>query len=413
MFKRHSIGLIEEALEDTPVILVNGARQVGKSTLCKQLISDGVFKGESITLDDPATLAAALADPMGFLKGLNKHLIIDEVQRAPGLFLSIKKLVDDDRKRVRYILTGSADVMTLPKIADSLAGRIEIHSLWPLSAGEILNRESRFLEILTSSKQQFSSSVSDWSDMLEMMHIGGYPEVVLRKTDGRRSKWFASYLASIIQKDIQELSRIEGLSEIPKILHLLSTRVSSTVNFSDIARLSGVKNTTLQRYLALLEQVFLVLKIPAWTPNAEGRYVKSPKVIINDTGLLCHIAGIDKAGLVIDRTAAGPVLENFVTMEILKQIGWFSKTLKPFHFSMHKGAEVDLVLEDQQKNIYAIEIKSTVTLRQNDFKGLKRLEEIAGKKFKKGVLLYTGDQLLSGFGGKNLWAVPLSQLWYS
>ncbi len=411
MFSRQSVDQIEEALSDTPVILVNGARQVGKSTLCKQLIRDGIFKGESVTLDEPAVLTAALADPMGFLRGLNKNLIIDEVQRAPGLFLSIKKLVDDNRNGVRYILTGSADVMTLPKIADSLAGRIEIHSLWPLSVGEIQGKKSRFMEILVSPDKQFSSNSCNWHELLKMIHTGGYPEVVLRKTDARRSKWFTAYLASILQKDIRELSRIEGLAEIPKILNLLATRVGSTVNYSDIARISGVKNSTLQRYIALLEQVFLVLKIPAWTPSAEGKYVKSPKVILNDTGLLCHLNGIDKEGMVSDRTAAGPILENFVIMEILKQLTWFSKGLKPYHFSMHKGAEVDLVLEDRQKNIYAIEIKSTATLRQEDFKGLNRLEEIAGKKFKKGILLYTGDQLLSGFGGKNLWAVPVPQLW--
>lgn len=409
MFTRYITESITEALEDTPVLVLNGARQTGKSTLCQHLIEDGTFQAQMVTFDDPATLAAAQEDPLGFLQDLDNHVILDEVQRAPQLFLSIKKLVDQDRKGRRFILTGSADVMTIPKVADSLAGRIEVHNLWPLSQGEIRGHQSDFLKTLTAKDGKFKNSKPSWLDIMDAIRAGGYPEAVLRKTEARRSKWFEAYMNAVLQKDIRELANIEGLTQIPNILQLIATRVGSTLNMSDIARLSGVKNTTLQRYMALLEHVFLILKIPAWTPNLEGQFVKSPKVYLNDTGLLCHLRGEDAESLLENRSRAGAFLENFVIMEIIKQLSWSEQYLKPYHFSMHKGAEVDLVLENRKKQLFGIEVKSTASLKEKDFRGLKRLADLASDKFQKGIVLYTGDQALTF--GNNLHAVPVSSLW--
>lgn len=413
MHKRNLTYAIAEALEDTPVIVLNGARQVGKSTLCKQLLEEEVLKAQLVTLDDPTTLSAAQSDPLGFLEGLSKHLIIDEVQRAPELLLSIKKLIDEDRTKRRIILTGSVDVMSLPKIADSLAGRIEIHNLWPFSRDEIKDEKSGFINALISKEGRFITSKTSWKEVIEMIVEGGYPEVQTRKTQSRKSKWFESYIISVLQKDIRELANIEGLAQIPNVLQLIAARVGSTINLSDISRLSGVKNTTLQRYMALLEYVFLIVKIPSWTPNFEGQFVKSPKVFLNDTGLLSHLRGEGINSLIENRSKAGAFFENFVVLEIIKQLSWSDHYLKPYHFSIHKGAEVDLVLEDKNKELYGIEIKSSATLTEGDFKDLKRLAELSGDKFKKGIILYTGDQLLAGFGGKNLYAVPVSALWNS
>jgi predicted AAA+ superfamily ATPase len=370
----------------------------------------GNFIGQSVTMDDPSVLSAAKADPLGFLLDLDKHIIIDEVQRVPELFLSIKNVVDQDRKGRRLILTGSADVMTLPQVADSLAGRIEIHRLWPLAQTEIQGKKSNFLNLLTDPDGRFKSQKSSWKDIIYAISTGGYPEVLQRETERRRAKWFESYIISVLQKDIRELSNIEGLTQIPNILQLIATRVGSTINLSDIARLSGVKNSTLQRYMALLEHVFLILKVPAWTPNAEGQFVKSPKIFLNDTGLLCHLKGEGAESLLENRTTAGAFLENFIVMEIVKQLSWSGLFLKPYHFSIHGGAEVDLVLEDRKKHLYGIEIKSTASVSQTDFKGLKRLAEIAGKRFRRGIVLYSGEQTLGGFG-ENLQAVPLASVW--
>src|SRR5450432_4015420 len=253
MYQRYIATPIIEALEDTSFILINGAGQTGKSTLCRQLITEGAFDGQIVTMDDPTILAAAQTDPLGFLQGLSLHAIIDEVQRAPELFLSIKKLVDENRKERRLILTGSADVMTLPQVADSLAGRIEIHNLWPLAQTEIQGKRSKFLTTLMSPEERFQSREYNWKDIIEAIKAGGYPEVLQRATESRRAKWFESYIISVLQKDIRNIANIEGLTQIPNILQLIGTRVGSTINISDIARLSGVKNTTLQRYMALLE----------------------------------------------------------------------------------------------------------------------------------------------------------------
>jgi len=410
MYQRYIANPIKEALKDTPVILINGARQTGKSTLCRQLVEEGNFDGQIRTMDDPTTLAAAQADPLGFLEDLSPHAIIDEVQRAPELFLSIKKLVDKNRKERRLILTGSADVMTLPQVADSLAGRIEIHNLWPLSQTEILGRRSKFLPTLIAPDGRFHSHKHSWQEMIEAIGAGGYPEALQRENEGRKAKWFESYISAVLQKDIRDLANIEGLTQIPNILQLIGTRVGSTINLSDIARLSGVKNTTLQRYMALLEHVFLILKIPAWTPNIEGQFVKSPKIFLNDTGLLCHSRGESVDSLMANRTTVGAFLENFIVLEIIKQLSWSDLFLKPYHFSIHSGAEVDLVLEDRKKQLYGIEIKSTASVGQNDFKGLRRLAEIAGKKFQRGIVLYGGEHTVGGFG-ENLQAVPLSCVW--
>jgi uncharacterized protein len=410
MYQRYIANPITEALKDTPVILINGARQTGKSTLCRQLVEEGNFDGQIMTMDDPTTLIAAQTDPLGFLQDLSAHAIIDEIQRAPELFLSIKKLVDENRKGRRLILTGSADVMTLPQVADSLAGRIEIHNLWPLSQTEILGKRSKFLTTLIATDDRFRSHKHNWKDIIEAIRAGGYPEPLQRETEGRKAKWFESYIGAVLQKDIRNLANIEGLTQIPNILQLIGTRVGSTVNISDISRLSGVKNTTLQRYMALLEHVFLIVRIPAWTPNIEGQFVKSPKIFLNDTGLLCHLRGEGVDSLMANRTTAGAFLENFIVMEIIKQLSWSGLFLKPYHFSIHSGAEVDLVLEDRKKQLYGIEIKSTASVGQNDFKGLKRLSEIAGKKFQRGIVLYGGEHMVGGFG-ENLQAVPLSAVW--
>ena len=408
MYQRYLAGPVKEALADTPVILINGARQTGKSTFCRQLIEDGVFRGPLITLDDPTALQAAQTDPAGFLLDLGEQVIIDEIQRAPELFLSIKKLVDENRKGRSYILTGSADVMTLPKVADSLAGRIEMHQLWPLSQSELHKKTSAFLKILTEVDGRYQNRKTNWAHTVQAIKTGGYPEAVLRTTEIRRDRWFEAYLTAILQKDIRELSNIEGLTQIPNVLHLLATRAGSTINFSDIARLAGIKNTTFQRYMALLEHVFLLVKLPAWTPNAEGQFVKSPKVLLNDTGLLCYLMGQSTESLLQNRTTAGLFFENFVTLELLKQLSWSNIPLKAYHFSMHSGAEVDLVLEDRKKQLYGIEIKSRASVTAADFKGLKRLAEFAGKKFQKGIVLYTGDQV-TGFG-ERLQAVPAGNL---
>lgn len=410
MYRRHVESNIVAALEDTPVIVINGARQTGKTTLCEQLIKHKVFDGDYITFDNPALLKAAKDDPLGFLRSRPQHIILDEIQKAPELLVCIKQMVDEDRKNRRYILTGSANVMNLPKVSDSLAGRIEIHSLWPLSQTEVIKHNSGFLNNLVSVDGRFGGCKTPWNEIALMLEAGGYPEALERKNPERRTNWFNSYINSILQRDIRELTNIEGLLEIPNLLALIAGRAGGLLNFADLSRGTKIPQTTIKRYYSLLLNIFMIVEIPPWTPNLQGRFVKSPKTYINDTGLLCCLQNINAEHISEYKHDAGGIFENFVIMEIIKQLSWSNIRLKPYHFRTHKGQEVDLVLEDQNRHIYAIEIKSSETPDNHDFKGLKNLQSLIPDKFKKGIVLYTGEHFFGGFG-ENLYAVPLSSLW--
>lgn len=410
MYKRYIAENIIESLIDSPVVLVNGARQVGKSTLCKSLLSEGLFNAEYITFDDQSILESAKADPIGFFKDLPDNLVLDEIQRAPELFLSLKKLIDDDRSRRKIILSGSANILVLPKLGDSLAGRMEIYDLWPLSQDEIRGKKSNFLDILLSDNKKFNSEPVDWKELAKVLAIGGYPESNVRTNPASRVRWFESYMRSILQKDIRELKQISGLTEIPKILQMIALRVGSTLNMASISKGVGVNSTTLKRYLSLLKHIFLIKSVPAWTINAEGRLVKSPKLYLNDTGLLSFLMGeLNDNDLYLQRSSAGAVFENFVVMELFKQATWFSKRLNFFHFSMHQGAEVDIVIEQGPKRVYGIEVKTSASISASSFKGLKKLKELAKDRFKKGIILYTGDKVVSF--AEDLKAVPISLLY--
>jgi uncharacterized protein len=410
MYKRYLTEKIATSLAEAPVILLNGARQVGKSTLCKSLIEEGIFQATYLTMDDPVLLGAAASDPMGFLLDQPDLLIIDEIQRVPELFISLKKLIDDDRQKRRVILSGSANVLALPKLADSLAGRMEIYDLWPLSQDEIRGEKSNFLDVLLSPNDRFQDVATEWKEIAETLSKGGYPESLSRKTFERRVDWFESYVRSILQKDIHELTKIEGLREIPDILRMIALRVGSTLNMTSISGQVGVKHTTFRRYLTLLQNIFLLTQLPAWTTNVEGRFVKSPKIYINDTGLLSYLMGdLDNDDLYARRNTAGSALENFVVMEIVKQATWHRKRLKLFHFSIHQGAEVDIVIEQGPMRVYGIEVKSAATVSKENFKGLKKLKELSKDRFQKGIILYTGNKAVSF--GQDLKAVPLAALW--
>ena len=350
--------------------------------MCKQLIKTDAFSADYITFDNPAILRVAKEDPLGFLRSQAKHVILDEIQRAPELLLSIKQLVDEDRKNRRYILTGSAEVMSLPKVADSLAGRIEVHDLWPLSQSEIRGHQSDFLDLLIKDGARIEGPKVTWNDIVQMLAIGGFPEAMERKRQQRRENWYKAYLASILQKDIQDLANIEGLLEIPNLLGLFASRVGGLLNIAEVSRIAKIPQSTLKRYYSLLVKIFLLVEIPAWTPNLEGRFVKSPKVYLNDTGLLCYLQNIEASQLLRDKNFAGQALENFVVMEIIKQLSWFDSSIQIYHFRTHKGREVDIVLENRRRELIGIEVKATDTPSPKDFNGLKALQALRPKEFK-------------------------------
>ncbi len=409
MTGRHATGSLLGALADTPVVYLQGARQTGKSTLVRAL-AGREHPASYLTLDTAAVLAAATGDPEGFVSGLRLPVVIDEAQRAPGLALAIKAAVDADRRPGQFLLTGSAGVLSLPKLAESLAGRMELRTLWPFSAGELLGVRETFVDRMFDPLLSVPETPPDTQDaLIERVCRGGYPEVQARKRGARRQAWFDGYVDAILQRDVRELANIERLSEMPRLLGLLASRVGQPVNFADLARTLAIPQTTLKRYVTLMETTFLVRLIPPWFSNIGKRLTKAPKLLLGDTGLLAHLLEADADRLGRDRTLFGHVLENFAAMELLKQLGWSERRCRLFHFRTEGGAEVDLVLEDRAGRLVGIEVKGAASVGRRDFRGLKTLTALAGDRFVRGVVLYTGAAVVP-FGAR-LHALPVAQLW--
>lgn len=407
MYERNLRGRIEAALADTPVVLINGARQVGKSTLVRSL-ADAVGV-PYYTLDDATVLAAAAKDPVGFVSSVPPAVVIDEVQAAPGLFPAIKHSVDLDRRAGRFLLTGSANVLMLPRLADSLAGRMEIATLWPLSQGEIRGRREAFVDWLFSGDAPtLGPQDLDEPDAANMLVRGGYPEAVGREDAARRAAWAESYLRAILQRDVRDLAHIEGLTEMPRLLSLLAARSGGLLNVSDIARSSALPTTTVTRYLALLRTVFLFEPLTAWSVNLEKRLVKAPKVHLVDSGLAAHLAGYDADRLRSDTDFVGHLLESFVVSELRKQLSWSNVRAMPYHFRAVTGQEVDIVLETADGRVAGVEVKASASVGGKDFAGLELLSGMCRAKLARGVVLYRGAQVVP-FG--RFLAMPLSALW--
>ena len=407
MIHRHIHNSVQLAMTDTPVVLLNGARQTGKTTLT-QAIAAGA-DAQYYTLDDYATLALAAGDPAGFIRNLSGPVVIDEIQKAPELFPAIKLAVDKDRRPGRFLLTGSANVMTLPRLSESLAGRMEIIPLYPFSAGELTDTQEGFLPRLFARSIAESKQLSMHETIETILTRGGYPEATQRESADRRAAWFASYISTILQRDVRDLARVDALHTLPNLLKLLAARSSGLLNLADAGRDAGLPHTTLTRYLALLETVFLVHRLPAWSRNLGQRLVKSPKVHLVDTGLSCHLLGADARRLSEDRSLLGRLLESFVVSELRKQISWTDPRITLYHFRTATGSEIDIVLEKPDGSIAAIEVKASASVAASDFAALKALRDQLGQQFQAGVVLHLGDQIVP-FGDK-LWLVPVSALW--
>lgn len=396
------------ALTDTPVVLVNGARQTGKSTLTKAIARSESKQRKYFTFDDPTILALS-TNPGEFVANLPEYVVLDEIQRAPQIFLALKKSIDDNRRPGRMILTGSAHVLTLPKLAETLVGRMEIYTLWPLSQGELHSRYERFIDAAFEEDIPRSVEPILWDDLVEKIVAGGFPDAVGKLPGKRRESWFNSYIKTLVERDIQELSHIEGFTSVPKLLQLLAWRAGNLLNAADVSVACGLPQTTLKRYLSLLETLFVMLRVPPWFGSPEKRLVKTPKVYFLDTGLLSFLRQARVPRLLADKSAAGPILENFVLQELLKQITWSETRPSLYHFRTHAGREVDFVLESRDGRLVGIEVKAAGTVSQKDFDGLKFLRDVSGKRFHRGILLYTGEHSMTI--DPDLALLPVSALW--
>lgn len=414
MYQRHLAEDIQAALEDTPVILVHGARQVGKTTLVQRVAEQVHGSTTYVTFDQAAMLAAARSDPDGFIAGFEGPgcVVLDEVQRVPDLFRAIKATVDTDRRPGRFLLTGSANMLLLPQLSESLAGRMEVIELWPLSQGELEGRRETFVDRVMSGDITAAIAGSDTSSrtaLIERALGGGYPEVISRRNEKRRSAWFGGYLTTILQRDVRDIANIQGLTDLPRLLSLLATRVGSPVNMSDIATSISIPNTTLRRYMTLLEATFLVRLLPAWSTNRERRLAKSPRLMLMDTGLMGHLLALSTPRVEQDASTMDALLTNFAFAEVSKQLAWARTTCELLHFRSFNGRDVDLVLEDPTGRVAGIDIQTRVSVNEEDFRGLKALADIAGENFASGVILYPGQDVVPF--GKRMFAVPFASLW--
>lgn len=401
--------MVREALQDTPVVLLNGARQTGKSTLVRSKMLEN-RGARYLTLDEAGVMAAAEADPAGFLSGIQGPMILDEVQRSPGLFPAIKAEVDRERRPGRFLLTGSANVLLLPRLSESLAGRMEILTLWPLSQGEIEDVEEDFVDaVFSDDPLPLREESQGPSDLVERLLRGGYPEALGRSSEARRRAWFGSYVTTILQRDVRDLSNIEGLTALPRLLSLLAARAASLVNYAELSRSASMPQSTLKRYISLLEATFLVQTLPAWSSNLGKRLVRSPKLLLCDTGLISSLQGLNAERLASDPVLVGPLLENFVAMELQKQATWSKTQPRLFHFRTQTGQEVDAVLEDATGRVVGVEVKASATVGARDFRGLRALAEASGNRFRRGLVLYTGRTAVPF--GNDLYALPMTSLW--
>ena len=406
MFHRFVEDRVAVALADTPVVLVIGPRRAGKTTLVQNIGLDG---RTYLTLDDQSMLDAARQDPVGFVRGLDR-VTIDEIQRAPELLLAVKKAVDEDYRPGRFLLTGSANVMTSPRVADSLAGRMETFRLLPLSRAEIAGRTPTFLDRLFAGDVRNVAAAEVGDDLLRLALLGGFPEAIARETERRRHDWARAYLASVLSRDLRDVVAVERLTDLTPFVRVLAEHSGQLVNYSKVGSLTDMNYKTAQRYVALLEQVFLITTLRPWFTNVLKRIVKTPKLHFLDSGILAATRGLTFDSIRHRRESFGPLLESFVYSEVLKLMVATDLRLEPYHFRDGEGHEVDLVLERDDGMIAGIEVKSAATVRAGDFAGLRKLADACRERFALGVVLYDGPDCIR-FGDR-LIAAPISCLWH-
>jgi hypothetical protein len=402
---------LTESLADTPVVLVHGPRQCGKTTLARAVGDKAGYR--YVSFDDDVLRASAQADPAGFVADLPDKVILDEVQRVPQLFTSLKAAVDRDRRPGRFILTGSANVLLVPALADSLAGRMEILRLHPLAQVELARRSSGFLDQLFAdgAKPGFKMGTRArlGRELIERIVAGGYPAALARPVPRRRTAWYRDYIDTLVQRDVRDLARISALDALPRLLSLAAGQTARLLNVADLAAPFQLSRPTIRDYVTLLERVFLLDSLPPWHSNRLSRLVKTPKLHLGDTGVACALLGMDSKALAEDRNMLGQLLETFVFQELRRQASWHEESVAFHHFRDRDGAEVDIVLEHAGRQVAGIEVKAAGTVTAADFRGLRKLKDAAGKRFRAGVVLYDGETLAPF--GDGLYAVPISCLW--
>jgi len=396
---------IREALADTPVVLVAGPRQAGKTTLVRQMATHGM---RYFTLDDQLTLLSAQDDPVGMIRSLD-CAVIDEIQRAPQLLLVIKKSVDEDRRPGRFLLTGSANLMTLPAVADSLAGRMETLALLPLSQSELQGSTANWIDAAFAGSLLKVVTPMVGTALVETVLQGGYPEAISRTGARRRTVWARQYIDALIQRDVRDVATIDKHDQLPRFLRSLALVSGQMCNYTQLGGQVGLDSKTAARYAGVFEQMYLLKRIEVWARNRLKRVVKTPKLQFIDAGLLATLLDLGVAEVQQDRSRFGSLLETFVYGELLKHSTTAEGDYRLLYYRDVDMLEVDVVIENTAGQLIGVEVKAAATVKTNDLRGLKKLANVAGDQFRMGVLLYDGTETMPL--GNDLWAVPLSTLW--
>ena len=396
-----------DALADTPVVLICGPRQAGKTTLVRHLA--GATR-RYLTLDDEVTRVAAKEEPVVLIRSIDTA-VIDEIQRAPGLLLAIKKTVDEDRRAGRFLLTGSANLMALPNVADSLAGRMETLVLLPLSQAEIAfspGTSMSWLDTLFSGAMLTAIAPKVGDALVEQVTRGGYPEALTRTDNRRRKTWARQYIDALIQRDIKDIASIDKLDQVPRLLKALSQTAGQLCNYSQLGGQVGIDHKTASKYIAVFEQMYLMQRITIWSGNRLSRLLKTPKLQFLDSGLLSVL--LDYSNTLAQRKLFGQLLESFVFAELRKQITWADGEYGIFYYRDKDQNEVDFVIENASGDIIGIEVKAAASVSVSDLVGIKKLASVARHSFKAGIVLYDGNETLplGSVNGQPLWALPIS-----
>ncbi len=405
IYPRHLEQRLDEAIADTPAVLIAGPRQAGKTTLARRMANDGM---RYLTLDDELTLLSAQGDPAGMIRSLDRA-VIDEIQRAPQLLLAIKRSIDEDRRPGRFLLTGSANLMTLPAVADSLAGRMETLKLLPLSQSELHGGTANWLDAVFDGGIPQVSKVLVGPALVDSVLKGGYPEVLTCADPRRQRVWARQYLDAIVQRDVRDVGGIEKLDVLPRFLRYLAEVVGQPCNYTQLGGQTGLDGKTAARYLGVFEQLYLLQRGEVWAKNRLKRVSKMPKLQFIDSGLLATLVDLSRAEVERNRKRFGGVLEAFVFSELLKHGTTSDDDHRLFYYRDPDGFEVDVVVENAAGYVVGVEVKASATVTAQDLRGLRKLSAVAGDRFKMGVILYDGTETLPL--GHGIWAAPISTLW--
>jgi len=407
LYPRYLRSQVLDALSDTRVVFVAGARQVGKTTLTRQ-IATGEHPMTVLSLDETATRDAAYRDPAGFVATLPGPVLIDEIQHVPDLLLEIKGAVDRDTAPGRFLLTGSANILTSKKVKDALTGRIETLTLWPLAQSEIRGGRVNLVDALFAAAPPLLSGCTvGRGAFAQVVTAGGYPEALVRSS-GRRGRWLESYVDSTLDRDLRDVSDAIKVQEMPRLLRLIATQAANLLSYRAAAARLRLSPDTVKAYVGLLEQLFLVRRLAAWRPGLGAREASTPKIYLVDSGLLAALLGADETRIARDEQITGKILENFVAMEVLKHLGWSANRVRLYHYQRDRE-DVDLVLERADGQIAAIEVKARATIASRDYKWLVKLRERCGPRFAAGVVIHPREQTIPL--GERLWALPTAALW--